>query len=197
MTITLQAATSEIFSLLVPMERVFESFIAGVILQHPHILPKGISCKTQYHAGYLAMNHRDQGLFKLKLDIVLFQKKPCAVIDTKYKLLSEKRTHDNVNQGDVYQMYAYGAKTVADTIMLLYPDDGESFYLNWKMEYDNGRQIDLLIRSVTLSIDLIREMDTFIKQLTHIINEVCTDNLNGYSEIRNFGNTPTISLQTD
>ena len=63
-------------------------------------------------------------------------------------------------------MYAYGAKTGADKIMLLYPDDGETTYLNWQIEYDNGRRVSLFIRSVTLSIDLIKDWTQFIEQIT-------------------------------
>jgi 5-methylcytosine-specific restriction enzyme subunit McrC len=96
-----------------------------------------------------------------------------VVIDTKYKLLSEAKNYDNVSQSDVYQMYAYGAKTNADTIMLLYPDDGNSTYLNWKMIYDHDHQIPLLIRSVTLSIDLMKDLNMFIDQLAHYFGELC------------------------
>jgi len=172
-TIALQASSTEIFSLVVPMEKIFESFIAGVIASHPQILPKGITCKTQLYAGYLAEDQRENGLFRLKPDIVLFQKKPVAIIDTKYKQLSEDRTYDGVSQGDVYQMYAYGAKTGAEKIILLYPDTGDTTYLNWQMEYDNGRKIDLLIRSVTLSIDLMKDWNQLIEQLTYYLKVLC------------------------
>lgn len=175
-TIALQASSTEIFSLVIPMERIFESFIAGVIATHPHILPKGITCKTQFHAGYLAEDHKDKGLFRLIPDIVLFQKNPVAIVDTKYKQLSEDKSYGGVNQGDVYQMYAYGAKTGADKIMLLYPDDGETTYLNWQIEYDNGRRVSLFIRSVTLSIDLIKDWTQFIEQITCYFREICSQN---------------------
>ncbi len=172
-TIALQASNTETFSLMLPMEKVFESFIAGIITHPPHILPKGVRCKTQYPAGHLALDHKDNGLFRLKPDIVLFYDNSCVVIDTKYKLLSEAKKYDNVSQSDVYQMYAYGAKTNADTIMLLYPDDGNSTYLNWKMIYDHDHQIPLLIRSVTLSIDLMKDLNMFIDQLAHYFGELC------------------------
>ncbi len=119
------------------------------------------------------MDHKENGLFRLKPDIVLYQKKMLAVIDTKYKLLSETHRYENVSQSDVYQMYAYGAKTGAEKVMLLYPDDGDLTYINWKMEYDNGRQADLFIRSVTLSLDLIKDWSMFLGLLTRYIREVC------------------------
>ncbi len=174
-TIALQASSTEIFSLFLSMDRIFESFIAGVIVHNPNILPNGITCKTQYHAGHLAIDEKEKGLFRLKPDIVLYQKKVLAVIDTKYKLLSGARRYEDVNQSDVYQMYAYGAKTGAERIMLLYPDDGDSTYLNWKMEYEDGKRIDLFIRSVTLSLDLIHDWNTFLNQFTISIRELCPE----------------------
>lgn len=173
-TIALQASNTETFSLLLSMEKVFESFIAGIIAHHPHVLPKEVRYKTQYPVGHLALDHKDKGLFRLKPDIVLYyNNNSCSVIDTKYKLLSDAKNYDNVSQSDVYQMYAYGAKTSADNIMLLYPDDGKSTYLNWKMVYDHDHQISLSIRSVTLSIDLLKELDAFIDQLSHYFRELC------------------------
>ncbi|MCA1915177.1 hypothetical protein [Methanospirillum hungatei] len=172
-TIALQASNTETFSLMVPMEKVFESFIVGIITHHPHILPKGVRCKTQYPAGHLAHDHNDRGLFRLKPDIVLFYNNSSAVIDTKYKLLSDAKKYDNVSQNDIYQVYAYGAKTNADSIMLLYPDDGDSRYLNWKIIYDHDRQIPLLIRSVTVSMDLMKDLNMFIDQLAHYFEELC------------------------
>ncbi len=74
-------------------------------------------------------------------------------------------------------MYAYGAKTGTEKIMLLYPDDGDTTYLNWQMEYDNGRKIDLLIRSITLSIDLMKDWNQFLEQITFFLREVCPKNL--------------------
>jgi len=195
-TIALQASTTEIFSLVISMDKIFESFIAGIITHHPHILPKGITCKTQYHAGHLALDHKEKGLFRLKPDIVLFQKKVLAVIDTKYKLLSDARTYENVSQSDVYQMYAYGAKTGADKIMLLYPDDGDSTYLNWKMEYDNGRRRDLYIRSVTLSIDLIKELDLFIKQMSFYLGELCQENIEFHADLNDITEPAALSLHS-
>lgn len=170
-TIVLQASSTEIFSLLIPMEKIFEFFIAGIITRHPQVLPEGITCKIQQQVGYLAFDHKETGLFRLRPDIVLFRSKASAVIDTKYKLLSDTKTYGNVSQGDVYQMYAYGAKTGASTIMLLYPDDGSSVCLNWKMEYEPGRKVDLLIRSVTLSIDLVQNLNVLIEQISRYLSE--------------------------
>ena len=64
----------------------------------PDILQRIIE-KKDYSGSNLILSH--------------FKKKPEVIIDTKYKQFSEDRTYDRVSRGDVYQIYAYGAKTGA------------------------------------------------------------------------------------
>ncbi|PNQ03595.1 hypothetical protein RM69_09305, partial [Mesotoga sp. SC_NapDC3] len=59
--------------------------------------------------------------FALRPDIVLEFGERKVIMDTKWKLLSDTDRNSGISQSDMYQMYAYGKKYVADRIVLLYP----------------------------------------------------------------------------
>jgi 5-methylcytosine-specific restriction enzyme subunit McrC len=74
----------------------------------------------KHHLAYL--NGKDKK-FQLKPDIVINGGK--IIADTKWKLLSEDKTHQGISQGDMYQLYAYGTKyRDCQYLYLIYPYDG-------------------------------------------------------------------------
>lgn len=61
--------------------------------------------------------------FQLKPDIVINSGE--IIADTKWKLLSEDKTHQGISQADMYQLYAYGTKyKECKNLYLIYPYDG-------------------------------------------------------------------------
>jgi len=89
------------FALLFDMNILFESYVGS------YLKKKGLDVKLQdmqHHLAYL----EDKGRFRLKPDIVINHGK--VIADTKWKILSEDKTHQGVNQADMYQLYAYGTK---------------------------------------------------------------------------------------
>lgn len=102
------------FSLLLPMERVFEDFIAGFVASHFPEVEKEIQSTT-----YLATIHNQKAV-QVRNDIWLPQKR--VIIDTKYKLLSDLGSSGkNVQASDLYQMLAYAISRKAGQVYLLYP----------------------------------------------------------------------------
>lgn len=59
--------------------------------------------------------------FALRPDLVLEYGGHTVVLDTKWKLLSDKVRNFGISQSDMYQMYAYGKKYKANRIVLIYP----------------------------------------------------------------------------
>ena len=59
--------------------------------------------------------------FALRPDIVLEYDGHTVVLDTKWKLLSDNVRNTGISQSDMYQMYVYSKKYMADTIVLVYP----------------------------------------------------------------------------
>ncbi|PSV15160.1 restriction endonuclease [Photobacterium kishitanii] len=96
-------------SLLFPMERVFEDYVAqslGKALKTTHRLKAQLQSKS-------LVTHNGSSWFKLKPDMVIEHSgKVVSVLDTKWKLLDSSKANGTdkygLSQSDFYQMLAYG-----------------------------------------------------------------------------------------
>lgn len=111
--------TGVAFALLFPMERLFESYVAARIRKELGNKDYFISIQDK---RYHLFDEPDKK-FLLKPDIVITKKldKTCYIIDTKWKVLSEQKHNYGISQADMYQMYAYQKKYVAEKVILIYP----------------------------------------------------------------------------
>lgn len=109
-------------SLLFPMEKVFESYVA---LHIKRIFgDKGWSVVCQDKRYYLFTEPRYQ--FALRPDIVCKKGERTIILDTKWKnLVNDERKNYGILQADMYQMYAYSKKYKTPEIWLLYPLNNE------------------------------------------------------------------------
>lgn len=118
---------SNAFSLLFPMEAVFESYVASILNKHPL---QGLSLKTQASSKYLVTHDGDRR-FMLKPDLMLQHSYGddkagnACVLDTKWKLVNgnDKKNKYGLSQADLYQMFAYGHKYLMGKceLFLIYP----------------------------------------------------------------------------
>ncbi|GHF97397.1 McrC family protein [Thalassotalea marina] len=128
--LTMQGKSSA-FSLLFPMEAVFESYVASILHKE---LPESYSLKTQASSEYLVKHQQkgqDKNLFQLKPDLLLrhtagnHKNKNVCVLDTKWKLINQKDEGNKygLSQADFYQMFAYGHKYLngSGELILIYP----------------------------------------------------------------------------
>ena len=101
------------FCFLVPMELIFEEYIAGILEVYgtKKILTQGAGGRK-----YLT----EEKLFMLKPDIIY---PGSMILDTKYKLLAEEDDTNkyNIAQSDLYQMLAYAVRYKIKKICLMYP----------------------------------------------------------------------------
>lgn len=111
-------------SFLFPMEQLFERYVAKQLQRQ---LPPEFKLKLQASSHCLT-HHNGNDWFRLKPDIVIYDKsRIVTVMDTKWKLLdaSLNTTKDkyNLNQADMYQLYAYGEKYLngQGDLYLIYP----------------------------------------------------------------------------
>lgn len=104
-------------ALLFPMEKVFESFVAAKFRK---LISRKVNLRTQ-DTTYSLFDSPNRA-FALRPDIVLEFDGYKVVLDTKWKLLSDKASNCGISQSDMYQMYAYGRKYEAERVVLLYPD---------------------------------------------------------------------------
>ena len=170
---TLQASKLEFFSLLIPMERLFENFIGRIIKKnYESIVPSDLMNIPilQNKIGCL-VSREDKEFFKLKPDITM-ERHEKAILDTKYKILDidQKYAH-KVSPQDIYQMYAYCNEFGANRCLLIYPEglNGKITNVNWKLGVQ--KKIDLFVRTISLAYDLTSDegFNSFIDELKGII----------------------------
>ncbi|PVZ64531.1 McrC family protein [Pelagibaculum spongiae] len=111
-------------SLLFPMEKVFEAYVAkklGSLIDIPYQLQLQAQSKS-------LVTHGGQNMFWLKPDLLIkYHGDEAIVLDTKWKLLDSSLNNASdkygLSQADFYQMYAYGQKFLKGQgeIYLIYP----------------------------------------------------------------------------
>ncbi|MNV01284.1 5-methylcytosine-specific restriction enzyme subunit McrC [compost metagenome] len=111
-------------SLLFPMERLFEAYVAKHFQKQ---LPVHLALDTQVRRHHL-VHHSGAKWFQLRPDMVVSrQKTDVLVLDTKWKLLDAgqaKGTHKyGLQQDDFYQLHAYGRSYLGGrgVVALIYP----------------------------------------------------------------------------
>lgn len=111
------------FSLLFPMEQVFEEFVAAVIRRSPEFS----EYKVEFQKPWVfATSASDKAPFRIRPDIVLKKHgKPVLVLDTKWKLLDTNEKHFGISQDDMFQMYVYTGILKCKNALLLYPARNE------------------------------------------------------------------------
>ncbi|SKC47750.1 5-methylcytosine-specific restriction enzyme subunit McrC [Bacteroidales bacterium WCE2004] len=95
-------------SIMFPMEKVFEDFIAYNMIKYSG----AYSVKPQDKSCFLVV-HKDAERFQLRPDVVVRKSSsPVLILDTKWKAIDENRENENygISQADMYQLYAYGKK---------------------------------------------------------------------------------------
>ena len=107
------------FALLFDMNLLFESYVYDYFKRNGNF--ENIRAQDRKH--HLAYLNGEDKKFQLKPDIVI--NSGAIIADTKWKLLSEEKTHQGISQADMYQLYAYGTKYKnCEHLYLIYPYDG-------------------------------------------------------------------------
>lgn len=109
-------------SLLFPMERVFEEYVAAGFRR---VVPAH-ELSIQESSAYLVDDHRGNPTFRLRPDLIIRQPGRLIVLDTKWKRIDGSGLRTNaggygIEQADLYQLYAYGKKYQATELVLIYP----------------------------------------------------------------------------
>lgn len=111
-------ATSAL-SLLFPMERVFEDYVAHGFRA---FWPEG-EVTTQESSAHLVDEHGGLPKFRLRPDVLVRQANRTLVFDTKWKTIDGTNTQRQygIESSDLYQLFAYGKKYEACDVYLIYP----------------------------------------------------------------------------
>ncbi|OJJ17059.1 hypothetical protein BKI52_30555 [marine bacterium AO1-C] len=156
------------FAFLLPMEVVYEDFIAGFIQKH---FPEW---QAQIHPKrYLGSNQTGKNVGLIQPDILL--QNPPMIADTKYKI---RKKNQAVEDHDLYQMLAYATGFGCNNLALLYPQlfgQNTSEIDHFTIENDALNQ-KLFIKAINLDVtthqseNLVQSLEQKIKaQLTYLI----------------------------
>ena len=175
-TLKLQTGSIETFTFLLPMEKVFENFIAGILTspEFRGVLGEwsGARIQSQHHIGTLLA----EGQFGLIPDITVETSRYRVILDTKYKVLKREDRKLGVSQGDLYQMYAYATHWNANAVVLLYPSITGEIKKTWHFNVPTTagtRKVPLLIRTVDLSHDFLgKGWEVFLGDIRELIAEI-------------------------
>lgn len=130
---------NQAFSLLFPMESVFESYVASVLRKQ---LINNATLTVQAKEHYLIESAPKK--FKLKPDLLINlndNNQTQIVLDTKWKLIEPNSSKDHLSQSDFYQMFAYGHKYLngEGDLILIYPAHDEFMHaVEHSYKFNNG-----------------------------------------------------------
>lgn len=118
------------WSLLFPMEYIFEDFISGFLKHH-----FSVDFKIELQKSDLYL-HQDPKTFNLQHDILITNKRTNEkiIIDTKYKPRWDLKESDNkkgISQSDMYQMISYSYRRGTDKVILIYPNTSNKLALDY------------------------------------------------------------------
>ncbi len=111
------------WSLLLPMEYIFEDFVAGFLEKH-----FSSEWKVEYQKSELYLT--DERVFNMQHDVLLTHKESPntkIIVDTKYKLRGNFKADKKrgIAQSDMYQITSYALKRGCNNVLLLYPNIDE------------------------------------------------------------------------
>ena len=121
--------TNHTFSMLFPMEKLFEEFVARFIQKHHErigLRTHQIHVQAVGKRKWLLRTTDRKDRFQLKPDLILTNDdgKPLVIIDTKWKRLKKdvEDSRNGVSQTDMYQLYAYANRYKSSDNVLLFPE---------------------------------------------------------------------------
>ncbi|MFZ2631590.1 MAG: McrC family protein [Desulfosalsimonadaceae bacterium] len=151
------------FSLLFPMEKLFEEFIASFLYRHAaHFEFKRSMIHQQsknrrLHLLRCKIENRNKGRFQLKPDIIIDDIKEGArlILDTKWKFLKTdvEDRKNGVQQIDMYQLYAYATRYRTIDNILLFPRVPGVTEKSYCLEEDEA--VRLRVAMINMNFDLL------------------------------------------
>jgi len=152
---------AQTFSLLFPMERVFEGYVAGLLRRHAlHLGITGLRLQGGTGQRYLLRDERDRGVARLRPDIFIQgdDGQPRLIIDTKWKSWDPA----GPPSADLYQMHAYASHWGCSDNVLLMPAQAGAEAEIYSIAHDRSTRI----HAAFLSVDVPEEIA--VQQLSAI-----------------------------
>jgi len=108
-------------------------------------------------------------MFRLKPDLLIMApgRSPQLVLDTKWKRLTEAKSHQGVSGGDLYQLFAYAKRYDSPDNVLLYPKVPTGSRKTYFVDDESEKRVR--IEFVDVSRDIQTNKVELIKNLSNIL----------------------------
>jgi len=179
-TMELLAGGQRAYAFVFDMDRLFEQFVASVMLtQARRILPETwADCQVELQGGksnkYLLQPPVPgaKPLFLLKPDILLRSLGiPLLIIDTKNKALPRLLSYRSVAESDAFQMLAYASQFQCNNVLLLYPRTFGAVQNPLHCLPIQGTSIRLFVATLDLHQPL-EHLDRLVVDLRKILDDI-------------------------
>lgn len=174
-TPTPEKGKSSTFSLLFPMEKLFEEFIGSFLRRYSNrfgFSRSSIHIQARRRRLSLLRDQDNRPKFQLKPDVIIDgpKKRAAIILDTKWKrLLSNEEDRKNgVLQADIYQLYAYSQRYQCENNILLFPlvaDVTPKSYRPDGFDTPNRLRVEFVDLNYNLRINRNRLIDNLQKVL--------------------------------
>ncbi len=165
--IDMESDDSKNFCFLIPMEYIFEDFIAGFIAD------KWPSLKIKSQSTNYLARVNDSKVFQIKNDIYIDNE---LIIDTKYKFrYADDDIKSGVNQSDLYQMISYAIARNCNQVLLLYPYINSSINTPTHFNIPSLLTTDIInihVHSLDITFEDINEADVIIKKRIEQVSSI-------------------------
>lgn len=156
-------------ALLFKMDRLFEAYVSKRVRQE---IKNDFKVYTQNQSEYLFDIPKKR--FGLKPDIIIKNNnnEVIAILDTKWKRLSNKYNNYDISKDDMYQMYVYAKKYKTNNIFLIYPLNTEmKKYKNGEIYYKSDDGVNVTILFVEFNVNSHNRVEDNIKNIIEIVNK--------------------------
>jgi len=159
--------------LLLPMEYIFEDFVAGFMDVH-----FGKEWKVHYQKSDLYLSDTPQ-VFNLQHDIFLTNRltERKLIVDAKYKMRDKNFKSDlkrGVSQTDLYQMVSYAYKRGCNEVVLIYPNVDEEIKEHDVFEIKSGFENSETITAKAIEVPFwsIKGLTSLESRLVNVLGQL-------------------------
>ena len=168
---TTRGETAKVFSLLFPMNELFEKFIGQTLKK---VVFRNDKVELQ-HSKHYALTDAEGQIFALQPDAFLKTRYFRIILDTKWKHLKDERKL-GVSSSDVYQLLAYAQAYNATRLVILYPFEEkvglkEGVVRTWKVAGS-----DCLLDIATIDVSRPEKVNEILRDIIYYTHPVSKTN---------------------
>lgn len=165
------------FSLLFPMETLFQEFVVGLVRRHAGVLglaEADVISQARGASEWLVFEDGDRGRFLLRPDLQI-RDGSCTrtIVDTKWKRLKPRAedARHGVVQADMYQLFAYAHRFDCADNVLLYPAVGSKVRTRYHVRLPGVPVAVIRVETLDVGRDLMAERTAVLAELGGVLRD--------------------------